>query len=46
MALLRRGNTGKMARSRLRSDAEPELYTVGQLAELMTIYRMVRPGQT
>jgi len=40
----------KMPRSRLRNDAQPEFYTVGQLAELlqltpMTIYRMVSRGE-
>ena len=39
-----------MQRSRSKDDAEPEFYTVGQLAELlqltpMTIYRMVRRGE-
>jgi excisionase family DNA binding protein len=39
-----------MARSRLKDDALPEFYTVGQLADLlqltpMTIYRMVRRGE-
>lgn len=38
-----------MPRTQLRNDAQPEFYTVGQLAELlqltpMTIYRMVRRG--
>jgi excisionase family DNA binding protein len=46
-----KGEAGKkMPRSRLRNDAQPEFYTVGQLAELlqltpMTIYRMVRRGE-
>ena len=39
-----------MPSSRLRNDAQPEFYTVGQLAELlqltpMTIYRMIRRGE-
>jgi len=39
-----------MAQPRTRDDAQPEFYTVGQLAELlqltpMTIYRMVRRGE-
>ncbi len=39
-----------MPRARLGNDAQPEFYTVGQLAELlqltpMTIYRMVRRGE-
>src|SRR3977135_2085073 len=41
---------GEMQRSRPKDDAEPEFYTVGQLADLlqltpMTIYRMVRRGE-
>ena len=40
----------EMPRTRSKDDAEPEFYTVGQLAELlqltpMTIYRMVRRGE-
>ncbi len=39
-----------MYRSRLKDHAQPEFYTVGQLADLlqltpMTIYRMVRRGE-
>jgi len=39
-----------MPHSRLKNDAQPEFYTVGQLADLlqltpMTIYRMIRRGE-